>query len=188
EAGVPGVAAYASTVMPLLMRLARGGLVHNEHDLALLRETYGSGIDGLEIEISPHGPYDHLGAAPAADEAPVASASDGVTRVLCFGLVRPYKGTEDAIAALDAMTDEEAADFRLTIVGETWEQWTLPAERIAKSRHRDRIEFVNRYVTDEEAAAFHADADVVLLPYRRGSSSGPLHIAMSHGLHVILYG
>jgi glycosyltransferase involved in cell wall biosynthesis len=35
------------------------------------------------------------------------------------------------------------------------------------------------------SAAF-AHADVVVLPYRRSSSSGPLHVAMSWGLPVVV--
>ncbi len=116
-----------------------------------------------------------------------AAAEPDVTRLLFFGLIRPYKGLEDLIEAFDGLTDEEASRFRLTVVGETWEGWTRPAEMIAASPHRDRITFVNEYVTDEAAGAFYAGADAVVLPYRRGSASGPLQIAMSHGLHVVLY-
>lgn len=184
EAEVPGVRQYAAVVVPWLISLADGGFVHNEHDRTLLRQTFGARIDRLTLKVVPHGPYDHLGAAgdPAEPSDPTA-----VTRLLCFGLLRPYKGTEDVVAALDSMSPEEAADFELTVVGETWENWTLPAERIAASRYRDQITLVNRYVTDDEAARFHQRADVVVLPYRRGSSSGPLHIAMSHGLNVVMY-
>ncbi len=184
EAGVRGVAAYARLGTPLLLRWTAGALVHNEHDLELLRGTYGAKrIDRLAVQIAPHGPYDHLATTEPIERA----AGDTATRLLCFGLIRPYKGTEDAVAALDAMTAEQAADFRLTVVGETWENWTLPAERIAASAHSSRIDFVNRYVSDAEAAEYFADADVVVLPYRRGSASGPLHIAMAQGLHVVMY-
>jgi glycosyltransferase involved in cell wall biosynthesis len=72
------------------------------------------------------------------------------------------------------------------VVGETWEGWTLPAELIAASPARERIAFVNRYVTDAEVNDFFAAADLVVLPYRRSSASGPLHIAMSHGLPVVV--
>lgn len=184
EAGVRGVEAYARLGTPLLLRWTAGALVHNEHDLELLRGTYGaSRIDRLAVQIAPHGPYDHLATAEPVERA----AGDTTTRLLCFGLIRPYKGTEDAVAALDAMTPEQAADFRLAVVGETWENWTLPAERIAASVHPRQIDFVNRYVSDEEAAEYFADADVLVLPYRRGSASGPLHIAMAQGLHVVMY-
>mgnify|MGYP003442010432 CR=1 FL=1 len=148
-----------------------------------MRQTYGGKrIDRLELEVAPHGPYDHMSVA----EQPVRDANDQVTRLLCFGLIRPYKGTEDAVLALDLMSAEDAADFHLTVVGETWENWDLPAEKIAVSKYRDRIDFVNRYVTDEEAVNYFASADVLVLPYRRGSASGPLHIAMATGLAIVL--
>jgi glycosyltransferase involved in cell wall biosynthesis len=70
-------------------------------------------------------------------------------------------------------------------VGETWEGWTLPGELIARSRYRDRITFVNRYVADGEADAIFAGADVAILPYRRCSQSGTLHLAMQYGLPVV---
>ncbi|WNV85109.1 glycosyltransferase [Umezawaea sp. Da 62-37] len=187
EASVPFVASYCRRVMPALLARASGALVHNKHDLDLLHETYGAGkLDHLAVEIAPHGPYDHLPPATAprtaADPDP-----DGVTRLLFFGLIRPYKGVEDLVTAFNALSADEAAAFTLTIVGETWEGWTLPAELIERSPHRDRITFVNRYVSDQEAGRFFAEADALVLPYRRGSASGPLQIAMSSGLHVLLY-
>ncbi|WP_110078368.1 glycosyltransferase [Actinokineospora spheciospongiae] len=179
EASVPLVAGYCRRVMPRLLAKASGALVHNRHDLELLRGTYGAALDHLAVEIAPHGPYDHLPPAPATDA--------DVTRLLFFGLIRPYKGVEDLVSAFNALSAEDAARFTLTVVGETWEGWTKPAELIAASPHADRITFVNRYVSDEEAGRFFADADALVLPYRRGSASGPLQIAMSGGIHVLLY-
>jgi glycosyltransferase involved in cell wall biosynthesis len=181
EASVPLVERYCRRVMPALLARVSGALVHNQHDLALLRETWGAPIDRMAVQIAPHGPYDHL---PSATSEP---AAPGVTRLLFFGLIRPYKGAEDLVAAFNALTPEQAAGFTLTVVGETWESWTRPAELIEASPHRERITFVNRYVSDDEAGRFFAEADVLVLPYRRGSASGPLQIAMSSGLHVLLY-
>ena len=62
----------------------------------------------------------------------------------------------------------------------------MPANLIEQSRYRDRITFVNRYVSDEEVAAFFAGADAVIFPYHRASTSGSLHIAMSQGLPVVV--
>jgi glycosyltransferase involved in cell wall biosynthesis len=106
---------------------------------------------------------------------------------LFFGLIRPYKGLEDLVAAFGALPREAASDMTLTVVGETWEGWAAPLRSLADSPHADRVRVVNRYVTDSEAAFVFAEADVLVLPYRRASSSGPLHIAMSHGLKVIMY-
>ena len=185
EAGVPLVARYCRALMPLLLRLASGGLAHSEHDIALLRRVYGGrAFDRLAFDIAPHGPYDHLSDLGSGS---CSAPDDGVVRLLFFGLIRPYKGLEDLIRAFDALSADEAGRYHLSVVGETWEDWTLPAELIVASPHSDRIAFVNRYVSDAEAAAFYAAADAVVLPYRRGSASGPLQIAMSHGLHVLLY-
>ena len=103
-----------------------------------------------------------------------------------FGLIRPYKGLENLIQAFDALPEDEIDAYWLTIVGETWEGWTVPANLIAQSRYRDRITFVNRYVSDVAVAQFFAEADAVVLPYRRASTSGALHIAMSCGLPVVV--
>lgn len=182
EARIPWVAAYCRRYLRRLVAGAAGVICHTHHDVALLQATFGDQLLGdIPLAIAPHGPYDHV-----STRQPAGTAGDRV-KVLCFGLIRPYKGVEDLIYALDGMTDEQAARFDVDVVGETWEQWTLPAEAIKASRHADRINFVNRYVSDAEAAGFFADADVLVLPYRRGSASGPLQIAMSSGLHVVLY-
>ena len=58
--------------------------------------------------------------------------------------------------------------------------------RIATSPHRDDITFINRYITDDEVAGYFAGADLIVLPYHRSSSSGPLQIAMAKGLPVVV--
>ena len=46
--------------------------------------------------------------------------------------------------------------------------------------------FVNRYVHDHELDAFLRGSDAVVLPYRRSSLSGPLHVAMGYGLPIVI--
>jgi glycosyltransferase involved in cell wall biosynthesis len=178
EAEMPLVAAYVRRVAPWLFRRADGYVVHSEYDRALLHERFD--LPERPTAVIPHATYDHYRQGNFEREAP-----EDVYNLLFFGLIRPYKGLEDLVAAYSALTPEEAAEFSLTVVGETWEGWTEPAQRIAACPHP--VTFVNRYVSDEEAAAFFADADAVVLPYRRGSASGPLQIAMSLGLHAVLY-
>jgi glycosyltransferase involved in cell wall biosynthesis len=171
--------------------------VHSEFDRALVEERFGS--HHLPVTVIPHGPYGPLaprsgtpenGAADsAASGTAAAGASEhtpGPTRLLYFGIIRPFKGVEDLLTAFASLTATEALDYRLTVVGETWEGWTLPAELIAAHPHRDRITFINRYVTDAEAAELFAAADALVLPYHRSSSSGPLSMAIGHGLPVLV--
>jgi glycosyltransferase involved in cell wall biosynthesis len=90
------------------------------------------------------------------------------------------------VEAFSALDRDQALQFRVTIVGETWEGWTAPDEAIARSPHIDLIERVDRYVTDAELAEYFGQADAVVLPYHRSSASGPLQIAMSAGLPVVV--
>lgn len=194
EAHIPLAAAYVHAGVPWLMRLADGMVVHSGFDQATLAERYP--LAGRPVAVISHGPYDQyqqLELPPPDEPGPLVSAgaanneSDvSPIRLLYFGVIRPFKGVEDLIRAFDELPAEEAAAYTLMIVGETWEGWTLPARLIAQSRYRDRITFVNRYVSDEEVSAVFAEADAVVLPYHRSSASGPLHVAMSHGLPVIV--
>ena len=193
EASVPFVAAYCRRFLTRLLRRASGAIFHNQHDADVFTGLFGQEALGrLNTVIAPHGPYDHVTKPKVADALPTTNAAAALqrtkpTRILSFGLIRPYKGIEDLIQSFDGMTPEQAAQFEIDVVGETWEGWTAPAESIAQSRYCDRIRFDNRYVTDSEAAEFFDQADVLVLPYRRGSASGPLQIAMNNGIFVVLY-
>jgi glycosyltransferase involved in cell wall biosynthesis len=185
EARIPLARIYAKVVGQAVIRLADGYAVHSEFDRALLRVHWRLG--GRPVQILPHGPHDHYrktGAEPRL--ATLRQAPAGVCNVLFFGVIRPYKGLEDLVAAFDLIPESEIDGYWLTIVGETWEGFTLPAARIAGSRYRDRITFVNRYVPDDELDAWLDGADAVALPYLRSSLSGPLHVAMGYGLPIIM--
>ena len=173
---------YVKAWAPLLMDRADGFIVHNEYDRRALGEHYDLGT--RPIALVPHGPYDQYVTSDRSDAK--ARPADEVCQLLYFGVIRPFKGVEDIVDAFDMLTPEDVVRFHLTVVGETWEGWTVPAERIASSRHRDRITFINRYVSDEEVRSFFERADVVVLPYHRSSASGPLHLAMASGLPVIV--
>lgn len=71
------------------------------------------------------------------------------------------------------------------VVGETREGCE-PARLIEKSPHSDRITFVNDYELDDAVGPAFAHADVVVLPYRRSSSSWHLACGASWGLPIIV--
>jgi glycosyltransferase involved in cell wall biosynthesis len=183
EARIPGVTRYVVAAMKRLLRRIDGHVVHSQFDLELLRRTYE--LPDERVVVAPHGPYDQYNEPEAPQtKAPVVSNDDFV--FLYFGVIRPYKGVEDLVAAFDLLPTEVRDTSRLVIVGETWENWNLPLEAAAASPNSDRITVVNRYVDDAEVAEHFAAADAVVLPYHRSSSSGPLHIAMSTGLPVVV--
>jgi glycosyltransferase involved in cell wall biosynthesis len=191
EGRVPLVRWYGRRGLGLLLRLAQGCVVHSAADRAELVAEYGS--RAMRVTIAPHASFDqyraltrqfagHEDAISAVTQAP----RDGTVNLLFFGTIRPYKGLESLLRVFNRLTPQEASGLWLTVVGETWEGCTEPARLIAASPHRDRISFVNDYVADEVVSAAFGHADIVVLPYRRSSSSGPLHVAMNWGLPVVV--
>ncbi len=182
EAKLPIARAYVRVIAPLIVNMAHGFVIHSEYDRELLKKHYD--LERRRIVLIPHGPYyQHY---EASDEQKFPNTEISCCNLLFFGVIRPYKGLEDLIMAFDALPQSVIDTYKLTIVGETWEGWDIPKNLIAQSQYRNRITFVNRYVTDTEVVQFFEDADVVVLPYHRSSTSGPLHIAMSYGLPVIV--
>lgn len=173
------VSRYVGVAGPWLFRLAAGYVVHSEFDRRLVTQRFG--LAGKPLEIIPHATYDHYRQGKRWRAAP-----EECCNLLFFGIIRPFKGLEDLIRAFDAIPPEEIGRYWLTVVGETWEGWTLPAELMEQSRYKDRITFINRYVPDEEVDGVFSGADVVVLPYHRSSQSGPLHVALHYGLPVVV--
>jgi glycosyltransferase involved in cell wall biosynthesis len=170
---------YVNFLAPRLFRMADRYVVHSEFDRRLILERFD--LPEQDFHVIPHATYDHYDGGELTREAPPE-----VCNLLFFGIIRPFKGLEDLVRAFEAISADRIDDFWLTVVGETWEGWTLPTELIERSPYRHRITVVNRYVLDDEVDGFFRGADVVVLPYHRSSQSGPLHVAMSYGLPVVV--
>ena len=192
EAGRVILRCYGRWGLRALLRLSHGCVVHSESDRRMLESSYGS--LSMCIAVAAHGPYDQYSAC-TGDVGPTSEAAIWAVRsapkpdtvnLLFFGLIRPYKGLEDLLRVFNELSEEEVASLWLTVVGETWEGCTAPVYLIKTSPHSDRITLVNYYVPDEVVRAAFAHADVVVLPYRRSSSSGILHVAMNWGLPVVV--
>lgn len=181
ESAVPVFDQYVHLFSRPLIAMTSAAVVHSTSDIEPVRQRF-AGLRDKPVVAVPMGSQDIT--TDPTRWTTVKPTQDEPFSLLFFGTIRPYKGLENLIHAFDALSDEQAARFRLTVVGETWQGWDLPATLIAQSPHRDRIDFVNTYVTDEQVAAYYADADAVVLPYLRSSGSGPLHMAMSHGVPV----
>ncbi len=176
---------YVRFLAPIVLHLASGFAVHSAFDRDLLNQTYSLG-NRRPIAVLPHGPHDHYldqdqAAAPVQREAP-----EGTINLLFFGIIRPYKGLEVLIRAFNQIPPERIHRYWLTVVGETWEDWTLPTRLIEESPYRKRITLVNRYVSDGELDEHLRAANAVILPYLRSSLSGPLHVAMGYGLPIVM--
>jgi glycosyltransferase involved in cell wall biosynthesis len=191
ETGVPLVERMVRPGLRHLIKSAEHYVVHSQWDKDRLGKKFS--LDPERVTVIPHGPYPTdedtapatgRGAAAPADAA-APSEHEEVT-ILFFGTIRPYKGAEDLVEAFNLLPRNGSIRWRLLAVGETWEGWELPAEKIRDSAFAEDIEFVNRYVTDSELPALFDRADIVALPYHRASASGPLHMTMHRGLPVVV--
>jgi glycosyltransferase involved in cell wall biosynthesis len=102
---------------------------------------------------------------------------DGRT-ALCLGLIRPYKGTEDAV---DAVLGVE--DVRLLVVGDP----RVPLEEL-RERAGERAEWRLGYLPDAELRRALSEATVALFPYRAEIDvSGALLQVLGAGVPAIVY-
>jgi beta-1,4-mannosyltransferase len=96
-------------------------------------------------------------------------------RVLFFGLVRPYKGVEELLAAF---RDLPGDDVSLRVVGSP-ESSELARTVAGLAAGDARIGLRLEYVDDATLAAEVGAAQVVVLPYRELHSSGAALLALS---------
>jgi len=162
-------------------------VVHSEHGRARL--TGELGVDPERVHVIPHGAFAHLvdarpppaaPASPAACERPDAPApapfATEAPVVLCFGLMRPYKGIE---VLLDAWRGIDGAEL-----------WIVGAPRMdigaLEARAPAGVRFVPRFIADDELPAYFRRADLVVLPYREIDQSGVLFTALAFGRPMLL--
>ncbi len=184
EAKLPLVSRYTRIGMRRLLKFADAIVVHSDFDRTELCRAYPE-LVRLPIEVIAHGPYTHHGADSSSVPCDGGLRdANGPLRVLIFGVVRPYKGHAELAGAVRILV-ESGLDIHLSVIGEVWQGYREPLDELRGILPDDRLTIVDRYVDDDEVPDFFAGADLVVLPYRRSSASGPLHTAMSSGLPVV---
>lgn len=184
EDRIPLAGPYVRLVAPAMLRQAHGYAFHARSEVDAIRGRYR--LRRGAMQVLPHGPHDHYRSDNGTEALPRREAPEGACNILFFGVIRPYKGLEDLVRSFEKLCDAEPNGFWLTVVGETWEGWTLPLELIEASPWRHRITVINHYVHDDEVAPLFNGADVVALPYRRSAISGPVHVAMGFGKPLVV--
>jgi len=149
-------------------------VVHSEHGAERLRSEVG--VDPLKVHVIPHGAFHHLARTEPATLPPELATGSDTPVVLCFGLIRPYKGVD---VLLDAWRDVTGAE--LWIVGAP--RMEITALRAASP---DSVRWLPRFVSDAEAAAMFRRADVVTLPYREIDQSGVLFTALAFAKPLVV--
>jgi glycosyltransferase involved in cell wall biosynthesis len=100
----------------------------------------------------------------------VGAGGDGT--VLFFGVIRPYRGLDDAVVAT------ARAGARLIVAGDP----AMPVEQV------DGVDYRLGYLTEAEVDRAHAEATVAVFPYRPElDQSGSLLRALGSGIPAVVY-
>lgn len=148
-------------------------IAHSERGRTRLVEELG--VAPARAHAIPHGAFAHLAALTPGPLPPELEPTAGPV-VLCFGLLRPYKGLE---VLIEAWRGIEGA--QLWVVG-------LPRYDIAALRASapPSVRWVPRFVGDDELAACFRRADLVVAPYLESEQSGVVATALAFGSPLLL--
>jgi glycosyltransferase involved in cell wall biosynthesis len=152
-------------------------VVHTRHGAGRLEEL---GVEPSKLRVIPHGAFEHLTRQDEEVPLPGELAAVEGPVVLCFGMVREYKGVD---VLLRAFRQIEGAE--LWIVGRPLNYSMAPLHELA-SQVSAKIRFVTRYVTEPEIPAFFRRADLLVLPYRSIDQSGVLYAGLAFGKPMVI--
>lgn len=103
---------------------------------------------------------------------------------LFFGLIRPYKGVDIFIEAINAI-DLNIHKIHPVIAGEFYSDKDELISRI-NSDQKNNYRIIDRFVSDEEMAELFTLSDVLVMPYKSASQSGILANAINFQLPAIV--
>ena len=132
-----------------------------------------------KIVSMPHGNY--IGAYPNRIDRSTAQRHFGISSdvltLLCFGLIRPYKGFDNL---LDAFVTLPESQIHLIIAGKPFDEHTALRARRRVAGHRN-ITLVPEFIADNDVQVYMSACDAVIFTYREILTSGAVILAMSFG-------
>lgn len=149
-----------------------GFICHNKE----LAEDVRTMVQNANIEITPHPIFDQY---PASQ---ISLPKRAKVELLFFGIIREYKGLDLLLQAIQSLKHK---DIFLSVVGECWTDIKYFKDMAQTLGIANKVEFVDRYVSDSEAADYFARADAVALPYRSMTGTGVIPLAYHYGKPVI---
>ena len=151
------------------------------HSQSTLDELAALGAVARRSAIIRHGPF---GSRLSAELLRAPGSGGGPRRFLFFGSVREYKAVDDLISAFVTLPDDVAA--HLTVAGQCHDPSLRSRLRELARRGGSNILLRLEYVPGDEVSQLLAAADVVVLPFRRVTTSGSAMLALSHGRPLIV--
>src|SRR5215204_3017651 len=152
----------------------------NRMDAVIVHTRYGAERlgGGERVHVIPHGAFEHLTHQRLEQPLPPQLAAVEGPVVLCFGVIRPYKGVDVLVEAF-----REVEDAELWVVGRPLE---VSLERLRRLAPAGRVRFVERYVSDAELPAYFRRADLLVLPHLNVDVSGVLFAGLAFSKAMVM--
>jgi glycosyltransferase involved in cell wall biosynthesis len=150
------------------------------HSPALAREAEAA--SGRAAEVVPHLPFDAY--ADWCRRVAPDQPSDGRTRLLVLGQMRPDKGLERLPEIFARVPEAARARLTLAFAGRgRLDEMVARLERLTPIVRP----ISSRRLRDEDVAQALSECDTLLAPYPLVSASGSVVLALSRGLRVLAY-
>ena len=151
------------------------------HSAAALRELSSLGAIPRKSAVIPHGP---IGPVQHPAELRTPGTGGAPRRLLFFGKVRDYKGVEELLAALASVPNDLA--IQLLVAGDCDDHALRQRLHVLAQDTGGRVALRLEEIPDAEVTSLLAAADVVVIPYRRITTSGTAMLALAHGRPLIV--
>jgi glycosyltransferase involved in cell wall biosynthesis len=122
---------------------------------------------------------------PRAKAQAALGARTDATSILFFGQVRPYKGLENLLGAVERLADAEDP-FQLLVAGKPSPEASELI--VALEQAPVAVTAALRFIEDDEVSTWFSAADVLVAPYRYILNSGTMHLAATFGVPTVLPG
>lgn len=159
-------------------------IVHSEQN----KQTLSSLVRCTEeTYVIPHGVYDRFLTEHEIikEEARRKIGIDSEMKmILFFGHVSQRKGADNIIREIKKVTDKDDRVI-LVIAGDSDYPSHYLESLVEQNGLEDRVFIFNRWIGEDEVKNFFYATDVVILPYKKGSTSGILKVAYAFKKPVI---
>jgi glycosyltransferase involved in cell wall biosynthesis len=158
------------------------------HSRAAHEQLRKMGVD-IPILVVPHGVYDLFNLdnpSQEASRARVGSIQRDDTVVLFFGHLEPRKGLLEFLEAAEKM--QHVSNLKFLIAGGRSLHQCTPRELslFESARRLPNVVMHDHRIPFEEVQYYLRASDIVALPYREGTTSGVLKLALAFGLPVVV--
>jgi len=160
----------ASLLSVAVFRLADGLTVHSVSEKQKLLEL----VPRKKVLQLFHPIYEF----PETADAEITNTGCENYQLLFFGVIREYKGLDLLLDAVKQVVKYKP-NVRLTVAGECFDEKDnqILKNRVEQNGLVNIVDLDLRYIPNEEVSTYFRRADLVVLPYRSATSSGPLTLA-----------